>query len=245
MADRAKDIGSRQPGWQTVAIAFLALVLAAGLLSRVFLWSPYWIPSGSMKPTLLVGDYVIAVRMSGEVARGDVLIVTHPTEKNVHVARVVGLAGDRVQLRDGVIRLNGSPVDQKATGTMIEPFIGQGSHGIFPRCANAPAQEGGECQKPLYRETLEDGRSWQIVRSAPGKIFNNTPVFTVPDGHLMLLGDNRDNARDSRWPAPLGLGFVPVGNVRNKVWRILMSEPDGAFDRVWNWRPDRFWKAVE
>jgi signal peptidase I len=225
----------------TVALVCVAILA----LSRAF-WAPYWSPSESMKPTLLVGDYHITRYLGADsLARGDVVVFRHPVHGSTMVKRLIGLPGDRIEMRGGVPLLNGVALAQTAAGTLSEPFGPQGPSGIMPRCTNAVVGLGGRCDLALLRETLPDGRSY-LVANIETAYADNTAEFTVPAGHLFFLGDNRDNSLDSRFAQGAGgMGFVPAENVVGRVTRVLFSAEGASLWAFWEWRGDRFFKAVE
>jgi signal peptidase I len=177
-------------------------------------WRSFHVSSGSNMPTLLVSDYVLAdTHHRGSAPDyGDVVVFRHPKDPNVnYIKRVVGLPGDRVQMRDTILYLNGTPVPRES----------QGFHTMFsaPPAANSK----------LYRETLPNGRAYTILEQ-PGGVGQNTAEFTVPAGSFFVLGDNRGNSLDSRFEA---VGYVPFANVIGKVRTIYWSsDPSRLLSRV-------------
>ncbi len=222
----------------------IGLPLAIALIGAVFYWRPYWIPSGSMKPTLLVGDYVVATPLWGAPERGDVLAYRHPTNDAIFIARLIGLPGDRVLMVDGGLTLNDQPVDLQSDGSFIEVMEPQGPVGGWPACANDPVGIGGDCEKQQQIETLPNDISYAILNIGD-RATDNTGVFTVPEGQYFMLGDNRDNSVDSRIDRLRGgVGFVPAENVRRRVARILFSSAGRSLADVSNWRSDRYFRPV-
>ena len=220
--------------------------IAALSLSRLF-WAPYWIPSESMKPALLVGDYAVVRHVgAASLTRGDVVVFRHPNKPSEMVMRLIGLPGDTVQMQGGLVILNSAALDHADAGTFKETFQPQGPTKSLPRCRNAVVGVGGVCEKGLMRETQPDGRSYLVADIETRGAFDDTPVFTVPQGQIFLLGDNRDNAVDSRIAQGAGgVGFVPVENVVGRVTRTLFSSAGSSLWAVWTWRGDRIFKAVE
>jgi signal peptidase I len=207
-------------------LALFAVILALPI--RFFAYQPFTIPSASMAPTLIPGDYVFASKFAygysrfslpiplgitgrvwgAEPKRGDLAIFRLPSDTSFdYVARVVGLPGDRVQMIGGVLQINGKPVELRRT----EDFVGAAS--ICNRGRK------GEAQMARYVETLPGGRQYEILDCRAGSEGDETAVFEVPAGHYFMLGDNRDNSNDSRF----GVGFVPYENLVARVSVIVFS----------------------
>jgi signal peptidase I len=224
----------------TAKIVVQALLLA--LVVRTFLFQPFYIPSRSMMPTLLVGDYLFVSKYAygysryslpfgphlfdGRIwasppRRGDIAVFKLPRDNSTdYIKRVIGLPGDRVQVRDGVIYINGQPVKRErvADFVMADPF-------------------GAMAHVARYRESLPDGASYLTLALNPGGPENNTPVYEVPPGDYFMMGDNRDDSLDSRFPSQSGgVGFVPlenfVGRTEITFFSIDESRPLWEF---WNW----------
>ncbi|MDJ0821494.1 MAG: signal peptidase I [Paracoccaceae bacterium] len=267
--------------WETVKTVVYALLIA-GVFRTVF-FQPFWIPSGSMKDTLLIGDFLFVNKMAygysyascpsiiipaiglnidatdicgmfdgdnnrlfgGEPARGDVVVFRHPVTGRDFIKRLVGVPGDTVQMKAGVLHLNGAPVKLTPDGTFDEIAAPQGSQRLRPRCANAPVGEGATCSKEKFIETLPGGSSHSILNITT-QSSDNTPVFTVPAGEYFFMGDNRDNSSDSRVANIVGgVGFVPYENLVGRADRIMFSSAGRSMLFFWTWRGDRFFKAIE
>lgn len=250
---------------ETIKTVIWALVIAGAF--RTLFFQPFWIPSGSMKDTLLIGDFLFVNKMAygysryscpfsacpisgrlfaGEPERGDVVVFRHPVNGTDFIKRLVGLPGDTVQMRNGLLYLNGELVPQTPAGTFEEIYEKQGPLGQLPRCENGPVGEGGLCTSSRATETLPGGRQHNVLNIDDGGFADNTDVFTVPAGHYFFLGDNRDNSQDSRFGQAVGgVGFVPAENLIGRADRIIFSSAGRSMLFFWTWRADRFFKAVE
>lgn len=229
------------------AAGSVALVLVVLFwVSRLF-WAPFWIPAESMKPTLLVGDYLAVTHMPAQdLQRGDVVVFRHPVTGVPMVARLIGVPGDVLRMQAGQVEMNGARLAQEDAGLMRETYRPQGPLATLPRCFNAVVGVGGICEKQLARETLPDGRSYRVANIETGAFADDIGPFAVPEGHLFLLGDNRDNSADSRFAQGAGgLGFVPAENVIGRVTRVIVSTAGTSLWAVWDWRGDRMFGSVE
>ncbi len=221
-----------------------ACLVAVFGISRLF-WAPYWIPAGSMKPTLLIGDYLIADRNTGMPTRGEVIVFKHPTQDTAFIARVIGLPGDTVGMEDGAILLNREPVPQQEDGLFIEPRTLQGPFTLAPLCFEDATTSSLDCTKNRWIETLPDGPSYATLDVGVTPL-DNAAAMSVPDGALFVMGDNRDNSLDSRTPPKEnGTGLVPAENVIGRPRFTLFSSAGPSLVTFWQWRGDRFFKAVQ
>ncbi|MDP4031561.1 MAG: signal peptidase I [Pseudorhodobacter sp.] len=262
MARKAKPEGGIVETIKTIVYA----LLIAGVFRTLF-FQPFWIPSGSMKDTLLIGDFLFVNKMAygysryscplglcpfsgrilgSEPARGDVVVFRHPVNGSDFIKRLIGLPGDTVQMKNGVLLLNGVEAPQTPDGVFRETYERQGSMGNLPRCENGPVGQGGTCEKSRFIETLPNGVQHSVLNIDSNGFSDNTDVFSVPPGHYFFMGDNRDNSQDSRYGQAVGgVGFVAAENLIGRADRIMFSSAGKSMLYFWTWRSDRFFKAVE
>jgi signal peptidase I len=151
-----------------------------------------------------------------------------------------------VQVKGGVLFLNGQEVPQTPDGVFTETFALQGPLGKLPRCENGPVGEGGDCQLSRFVETLPGGRRHSIVNIDQNGGADNTDVFTVPEGHYFFMGDNRDDSTDSRFlQTSGGVGMVPADHLIGRADRVIFSSAGRSMLYFWTWRSDRFFKGIE
>jgi len=267
--------------WETVKTIVYALLIAG--VFRTLFFQPFWIPSGSMKQTLLIGDFLFVNKMvygysyascpsialpaiginvdaedlcgflkgnnkrlfASQPDRGDVVVFRHPVSGRDYIKRLIGLPGDKIQVNDGILSINDTPVALKDDGNFEETFTVQGPQRSYPRCENAPVGEGGACLKSRQIETLPNGVEHAILNIG-NQNSDHTGVYLVPEGHYFFMGDNRDNSADSRIPQSAGgVGFVPFENLIGRADRIMFSSSGSSMLFFWTWRSDRYFKAVE
>jgi len=223
---------------ETVSVIVQALLLA--LVIRSLFFQPFSIPSGSMRPTLLEGDYLFVTKWAygysryslpfgpnlfsgriwgAEPKRGDVVVFKFPPNPSIdYIKRVIGLPGDRIQMKDGQLFINGVGVPREKVGQIDNPDITEVNRLV-----------------DVYRETLPDGVSYDTLDLSPNSIGDNTREFDVPPGHYFMMGDNRDNSSDSRFT----VGFVPAENLVGRANIIFFSIADGASPlEIWKWPSD-------
>jgi signal peptidase I len=250
---------------ETIKTVVYALLIAGAF--RTLFFQPFWIPSESMKDTLLVGDFVFVNKMAygyskyscpfalcpisgrilgSEPQRGDVVVFRHPVNGSDFVKRLIGLPGDTVQVKKGILYINGAEAPQVPDGQFEEVMGPQGPMGNRPRCENGAVGDGSICTRSRYRETLPNGVVHDVLNIENDGFADNTDVFTVPEGEYFFMGDNRDNSQDSRFSQAVGgVGFVPAENLIGRADRIIFSSAGKSMLYFWTWRSDRFFKAVE
>jgi signal peptidase I len=239
----------RETWFETVKTIVYALLIA--FVIRTFLFQPFNIPSGSMENTLLIGDYLFVEKFAdgysrfsfpfGEYLpsfgrifgtgpdRGDVVVFKMPNADSPDymkdfIKRVIGLPGDRVQMIDGQVHLNGKPIPKVRVADYVTPDA------PCPMATDAGAD--GNYHVPRYRETLPSGKRYYVLDCIPEGPSDNTQVYVVPPGHYFMMGDNRDNSADSR----ADVGYVPAENVEGKAVLIFFSiDQTAVWYEPWTW----------
>jgi signal peptidase I len=244
--------------------SLLRLVLSVLLIAwviRSFVFAPFSIPSGSMLPTLFIGDYVMVAkwpygfsrysfpwgfpsfdgRLFGNIPeRGDVVVFRAPGSDEDFVKRVVGVPGDRIAVQSGMLIINGRPIPRQPQGTFAMPIsansscrvVGGASQMIVRGDDGKPA-----CLYPVYSETLPGDRTYQVIDQVENPRADEVPTTVVPAGHVFLMGDNRDDSLDSRFSVEEGgIGFVPVENLIGRATFIFWSTDGTAeYAKPWTW----------
>ncbi len=206
---------------------FKAMVVAAiiALVIRSFAFEPFNIPSGSLLPTLQIGDYLFVEKyaygyskysfpldivnfqgrvLESPVARGDIAVFRQPKKVGIdYIKRIIGLPGDKIQVKGGMLNINGKPVMRDLRD--IEQVSDDGRTAMYKR----------------YIETLPNGVQHFIYEISDDSRFDNTEVYTVPEGYYFAMGDNRDSSLDSR--AQAEVGFIPAENLIGRAWFIFFS----------------------
>lgn len=234
---------------------FLLQLLVAVLIFRSFIFAPFSIPSESMLPRLMNGDLLLAAKwpygfskhslpfsapiipgrvLEGEPTRGDIVIFKHPVDGLDYVKRVIALPGDRVEMKEGVVILNGERLLREPLSDFaieLSPNTGCAWGGREDRSVDGGADGGLLCRYTQYRETLPSGRSYNTLDfgMTPGDDFTAT---IIPEGHMFVMGDSRDNSRDSRFAARSGdaVGIVSQDLLVGEAAIILWSSDGSA---VW------------
>ncbi|MBC2777137.1 signal peptidase I [Parasphingopyxis sp. GrpM-11] len=238
--------------WSRLRVLATLVILA--LLVRSLVVAPFNIPSRSMTPTMLVGDYLFAAKWpygysrfslplpglwpegrlgGGRPERGDIVVFRSPADPDTsYVKRVIGLPGDRVRMSDGQLIINGERVPRTQVSDFEEPAEDAGDCPVIPLgSARLGSNADGQltCFTPRYRETLPGGHSY-FVLDAGDTTADTTQLFVVPEGHYFLMGDDRDRSADSRFPPEPGggVGLVPEDYIIGRALVIFWSTDGSA-----------------
>ena len=248
---------------------FLLLLFLFAIILRSFVVAPFVIPSGSMLPRLMIGDYLFVSKwpygfsrfsvpfglgnfdgrvMAGEPERGDVVVFRYPGTDDDWVKRLIGLPGDRVQVRGGQLFLNGKPVPKVRIADYLMPHTPNSPcRYVAPEAAQPPVKEGDRtyCRYARYRETLPGGRSYEVLDQWQGE-GDDTPVYTVPKGHYFMMGDNRDDSADSRFSRERdGVGLLPRDYLVGRALIVFFSvDGTGEWLKPWTWVTAARWQRV-
>ena len=252
--EAAGKLTAAQEILEIIKTVVYALLIALTL--RIFFFQPFTIPSASMEPNLYQGDYIIVSKFSygysrhsvpfsppifkgrileQKARRGDIVVFKLPSDGHTdYVKRVIGVSGDRIQMRQGLLYVNDKQVAREPLSPVKDELPGGLSRDV-----------------PRFEETLESGRAFVTQDFGPDADYDNTEVYVVPQGYYFMMGDNRDNSSDSRVnPALGGVGYVPAEYLVGKAQIILLSwKPKASIFKPWTWiidaRPSRFFKILK
>lgn len=263
--DKQAD-GAKPKEEENFLVFLIKLALIVGIF-RSFIFSPFNIPSESMLPRLENGDYLLAAKwpygfskysmpfslplipgriLAAQPKRGDVVIFKAPPGNDVdYIKRVIGLPGDTVQMRDGVLYINNHPVKKERQPDFV---IAQSdnTHCVLPEFERREADGSATCHYPQFKETLPEGKSYNVL-DLGYRDQDNTPAVTIPADRLFLMGDNRDNSMDSRFPAQEGggIGLVPQENLVGRATIVMWSTDGGAnWLLPWTWFTSARWNRI-
>ena len=229
----------------------ILIAIFIALLIRSFIFEPFNIPSGSMKPNLLVGDFIFVSKYSygfskhslpfsiplipGKIfsntpERGDVVVFKTPENNRTdYIKRVIGLPGDKIEIKNGIIFINGSEILRKKLNDFID---------TDNKTSNKRVR--------MYKEYFFN-KEINILDITDNGIADNTQLFNVPENHFFVMGDNRDNSQDSRFISTVG--FIPYENLVGKAQFIFFSLENARFLQIWKWpnsiRYERIFQKIQ
>ncbi len=283
----SSDEGGTLKEWIDYGKFLIKLVIFMTVL-RSFIFSPFNIPSESMQPKLLIGDYILVSKwnygysknslpfsaplipgriFASEPEQGEVVVFKAPLTNGLdYIKRVIGLPGDIIQMRDGILEINGVAAKKEKIDDLVIPVsegvikaatLGGSNYPCYRPEFERDSQDGGrECAYPRFKETLPNGKTYEILDliKGPG---DYTPAFQVPEGQLFLMGDNRDRSADSRCPAEgstesrcpsqkgQAIGIVPQENLVGKAMVTVFST-DGSANWIlpWTWFSAARWDRI-
>ena len=249
-------------------LRFLLKLALVVWLFRSFVFAPFSIPSESMLPRLLIGDYLFVSKWNygysrwsmpfgvppvpgrlfgGLPDRGDTVVFRSmgPDDHDV-IKRVIGLPGDTVQMRNGQLVLNGRAIPKQRLADFVLPLSPNfGPEHCDSQFQDRDAQGVAICRYPRFRETLPGGRSYEVLDQGYLAAADDTDVYSVPAGHVFLMGDNRDDSADSRFAPPQGMGFIPLDRVQGKASFTFWSTDGSAnWFLPWTWVTAARWNRI-
>jgi len=258
MSQNVQSAEAKKPSAASELVEIIKTIVYALLIAlflRIIFFQPFTIPSASMEPNLYQGDYIIVSKFSygysrhsiplsppifhGRIFervphRGDICVFKLPSDGHTdYIKRVIGLPGDRIQMKQGLLYVNGEQIQRDP----MSPVDTDTGYGIR--------------QVARFQERLKDGKTYDTQDFGPDGDLDNTDVYVVPQGYYFMMGDNRDNSSDSRVPpAAGGVGYVPAENLVGKAQIILLSwKADASIFKPWTWildaRPSRFFKLLK
>jgi signal peptidase I len=250
---------------------FLLFVFLFALILRSFIVAPFVIPSGSMLPRMMIGDFLFVAKwpygysrfsmpfgiapfqgriLASKPERGDVVVFRYPGGGDEdYVKRLIGLPGDRLQVREGALWLNNKPVPRVRIADYLMPVSPNSPcRYVDPSAARMVTEASGKrfCAYRRYRETLPGGRSYNILDQMDEGAADNTQVFTVPAGNYFMMGDNRDDSEDSRFPREEGgVGYLPADYLIGRALITFFSTDGSAqWAKPWTWLSAARWERI-
>lgn len=238
------------------------------IILRSFIVSPFNIPSESMQPRLMVGDYLLVAKwpygfskyslpfsiaaipgriFANSPKPGDVVVFKAPPHaRDDYIKRVIGLSGDIVQVTDGVLSINGMAVKREKIADYTH-HVSANSACFSPDYETTDGEGGRICRYTQYRETLPNGKSYNVLDVEEGSPGDTTAAFVVPEGMMFLMGDNRDRSADSRFPAKEGeaIGMVPEENlVGRALVSVFSTDGSASWVKPWTWFSATRWDRI-
>ena len=268
MATKSKTANGKKGGVGETT-RFLILLFVFAVLLRTLVVTPFVIPSGSMLPRLMIGEYLFVSKwpygfsryslpfmapgvqgrlLGGEPERGDVVVFRYPGSEDDWVKRLIGLPGDTIQMRGGQLILNGKPVPKvRIADYLMERTPNSPCRYVVRQAALPTVTEHGRtyCRYARFRETLPGGRSYEVLDQWRGE-GDDTAVYTVPAGDYFMMGDNRDDSADSRYPQSReGVGFLPRDYLIGRALIVFFSTDGSAsWAKPWTWFTAARWDRI-
>jgi signal peptidase I len=257
----------KESWWET--LRFFLILFIAAILIRSLLFAPFSIPSGSMLPNLMIGDYLFVAKwpygysryafpfgvasFDGRIAgglpeRGDIVVFRYPgPQEEDYVKRVIGLPGDTVEVRGGAVLLNGEPVRRQRIADYAMPVSANSQCRSIGAAREVEGPDGAiVCAYPRFRETLPGGRSYEVLDQIAGGRGDDMEPVIVPEGRLFVMGDNRDDSLDSRFALDEGgVGLLPTDHVLGRA-EIAFWSTDGSAQwlKPWTWFSAARWSRI-
>lgn len=258
--DRARKSASKPQDGSWSLVKFVVTVALLAWALRSFVVALFNIPSGSMLPTLYIGDYVAVAKwpfgysrysfpfgfpsfdgrlLSHLPKRGDVVVFRDPTDDEDFIKRVIGIPGDVVAVRNGILFLNGRAVPRKPLPPFRMPISQNSPCKVVPPAQPIVSATGGQsyCVYKAFEETLPSGDSYTVLDQVDSGPADDFPSQRVPPDHLFLMGDNRDDSLDSRFPSAIGgIGMVPIDHLIGRATVTVWSTDGSAvYWKPWTW----------
>ena len=260
-ADYADPPAEASPKRKESLPRFLITLAILAWLLRSFIAAPFNIPSGSMLPGLRVGDYLLVAKwpygysrysfpwqfpsFDGRVLgrlpeRGDVVVFRAPGTNSEYIKRAIGLPGDTIEVRGGMLVLNGRNLPRESRGLIAIPVSANSPCRVVPPAmpmVRPDAENKPACLYPAYRETLPGGRSYIVLDQVENPRADDFGPVRVPEGHVFMMGDNRDDSLDSRFSvAEMGVGLVPVENLVGRgLVTYWSTDGSASYVKPWTW----------
>jgi len=255
-------------GWLSETARFIVVLFLLAYLLRAFIVAPFNIPSPSMLPRMLSGDYLLVAKwpygysrysfpfglisfdgrfLGGTPRRGDIIVFRFPGKNEDYVKRLIGLPGDQIQMRGGTLYINGDAVPKVQIGDFLLPVSPNSPcPGDRPHVREVTTSSGQQvCSYRRYRETLPGGRSYEVLDEGDSPL-DNTPVYLVPEGHYFMMGDNRDDSEDSRVPRALGgVDMLPEDNlIGRSLITFYSTDGSASWVKPWTWFTAARWNRI-
>jgi signal peptidase I len=266
-ANAAPARPAKPTSWAS-SLRFLLILFVAAFLLRSLIMAPFSIPSPSMLPRMLVGDYLMVAKwpygfsrysfplgvvsfdgrlLRSEPKRGDVIVFRFPGQNVDFVKRLIGMPGDQIQMQDGNLVINGDVVPKVRIADLLVPVTPNSPCPAGRPAVREIATPSGDkiCAYPRFRETLPDGRSYDVLDQGDTTL-DNTPVYLVPQGHYFMMGDNRDDSRDSRVPrAQGGVDMLPEENLIGRgLVTFFSTDGSASWVEPWTWFTAARWSRI-